>query len=301
MTDRFRGVWPALLTPLAADGRPALDVLTRLIERLVAEGLDGLYVTGSTGQWPLLAFDERTAIVERAVAAAGGRVPVIVHVGANATDEAAALARHAARAGADAVSAVAPTYYAHSAEAATEHYRRIGAATDLPLYVYHLGGVSGAIARPAEYVERLLALPHIAGMKYTERDLYTLGVIHALAGERLRLFSGADELLCHAALSGAVGAIGSFYNVWGGACRRARAAFAAGDVEAGRRFMLTFQRVLARVMEPGGVWSFLRGAVRVKHGVDVGRPRAPLGVAEREWREGEVERLVAEVDEAAPS
>jgi N-acetylneuraminate lyase len=300
MPPAYSGIWPAVVTPIAADGRPALEALEQLVDRFVAEGLDGLYLTGSTGQWPLLAADERRAIVECAVRAAAGRVPVMVHVGANATDDAVTLARHAARAGADAISAVAPTYYTHAPDAVLEHYRRIGEATDLPLYVYHLSGVSGAIGHPARYVDRLLSIPHVAGMKYTERDLYTLGVIHALAGDRLCLLSGADEVLCHAVLSGASGAIGTFYNVWGAACRRARTACAAGQVVAASRFMLVFQRVLAGLLEPFAVWTFLRAAVRLRHGVDIGLPRAPLGVADPPWPDEKVQRQLDEVDAAAP-
>src|SRR6516164_5758426 len=105
MTKTFGGVWPAVLTPFA-DGRPALAVLERLTDLFARQGLGGLYVGGSTGQWPLLTADERRAIAECVVRAAAGRIPVMVHVGAASTAEAVALARHAAQVGADAVSAV---------------------------------------------------------------------------------------------------------------------------------------------------------------------------------------------------
>jgi N-acetylneuraminate lyase len=297
MKTEFGGIWPAMLTPLTAEGGPAFAALEQLTDLFVRQGLDGLYLLGSTGQWPLLTPDERRAIAECVVRTAAGRVPVMVHVGAVATAEAVALARHAARIGADAVSAVAPIYYPHSADAVFEHYRRIGEAAGLPLYVYHLNLVNQLRLGPQEYVERLLALPHIGGMKITDHDLYTFGLIHAAAGDRLRLFSGADEVMCHAVLSGAVGAIGTFYNLWGPACRRARQAFVAGSVAAGRAFMLRFQTAIARVLSAGSAWTFLRAALRCKYRIDVGMPRPPLGAADKPWSDADVERMIALVDE----
>ena len=72
-------------------------------------------------------------------------------------------------------------------------------------------------------------------MKITDHDLYPFGLIHAYAGDRLRLFSGADEVMCHAVPRGAVGAIGTFYNLWGPACACARDATVAGRRRGGPR------------------------------------------------------------------
>ncbi len=296
MATQFKGLWPAMLTPMKADGKPAYDVLERLTDLYVTQGLDGIYLVGSTGQWPMLSFTERCGIAECVIKAAAGRIPVMVHVGATCTTDAEELARHAARIGAQAVSSVAPIYYSHSADTVFEHYRRIGAASDLPLYVYHLSIVNQPKLASEDYVDRLLSIPNIGGMKITDSDLLLFGLIHGRAGDRLRLFSGADEVMCHAAVSGAVGAIGTFYNLWGQACRKAREAFVAGSVESGRAFMLRFQTAVARVIGSGSVWSFLRSAMRIKHGIDVGMPRAPLGIKDRPWEEAEVKRLVDLVD-----
>ena len=299
MQPTFSGLWPAMLTPLDASGEPNLAAVEKLVEWFVSEGLDGLYLTGSTGQWPLLNLEQRKAVAERAVRTAAGRIKTMVHVGAVATEDAVELARHARKVGADAISSVAPVYYAASSDATFEHYRRVGEAGELPFFAYHLSQVNQLSLDAREYVERLLSVPNLAGMKFTDRDLYQFGLLHSYGGERLQLFSGADELLCHAVLCGAIGAIGTFYNVWGPACRKARQEFAAGSVERGRRFMLVFQRAIHEAMRSHGVWSFLRGAVQLKSGIDVGMPRAPLGGLDKPWPEGELRRIVEMVDEAA--
>jgi N-acetylneuraminate lyase len=298
MQKKYHGIWPAVLTPLTPAGEPNLEQAEKLVELFVQQGLGGLYLLGSTGQWPLLALDQRQAVAERVVKTAAGRIPVMIHVGAVATDDAVLLAKHAAKIGAEAISTVAPIYYTSSADVIFEHYRRIGAATELPLFVYHLSIVNQTTLDPKEYAERLLTLPHIAGMKITERDLYLFGLLHNFAGDRLQLFSGADEVLCHAVLSGAIGAIGTFYNLWGPSCQKARKAFAEGDVEVGRRFMLVFQKAIAQIIRSGSTWSFLRSAMRLKYDIDVGMPRAPLAVMEKPWQDAQVESLIASVDEA---
>lgn len=214
MTTKFGGVWPAMITPVAPDGKPDIPACEQLVNLFVKQGLGGIYLIGSTGQWPLFTVYERKAIAEAVVKAAAGKIPVMVHVAAVTTDDAIQLAKHAARIGADAVSAVGPIYYQHSVDTIFDYYKHIGGASDLPLYAYHLSGVSQMSLGPREYAERFLKVPNAAGMKITACDLYPFGLIHGVGGDRLQLFSGADEVMCHAVLSGAIGAIGTFYNLW---------------------------------------------------------------------------------------
>lgn len=294
----FGGVWPAFLTPLDSSGAPCEKAIEQLVELFVQQKLGGLYVVGSTGQWPLLSLEHRRKILERVVKTASGRIPVMAHVGAVATEDAVGLARHAASVGADAVSSVTPIYYQASADVMFEHYRQIGKASELPLFVYHLSTVNPVSLEASDYVDRILALPNIAGMKITDRDLFQFGLMHTHSKGRLQLFSGADELLCHAAFSGAMGAIGTFYNLWGPACQTARERTVAGDFERTRKFMLVFQDAIGRVVRSASVWTFLRSAMQLKYKIDVGMPRAPLGSLDKPWAEADVAKIVAMVDDA---
>lgn len=282
-----------MLTPLDGASHPNLNVCEQLVDLFARQGLDGIYVAGSTGQWPLLSVDERMAVAERVVAAARGRLPVMVHVGAISTADSIALAKHSARIGADAVSAVGPIYYSYSADAVFEHLRAVATATDLPFFAYHLSSASRVAIDPRAFAERLLTLPNIAGMKITDQDLYPFGLIRGVVGDRLQLFSGADEVMCQAVLSGAIGAIGTFYNLWGPECRAARQATVAGDIATGLAFMLRFESALADVFANGGMWTFLRTAIRLKHGIDVGLPRPPLAATDHQWSDDEASRILS--------
>lgn len=275
MPHEFAGVWPAMVTPLDESGRPAIELLDDLVDLYINQGLGGLYVLGSAGQALLLSPNERRAIAARVVKTVAGRLPVIVHVGANTTDEAVQLAKHAREIGADGIATIGPVFYPLQTDDIFEHYRRIGAAGSLPFFVYQIDAVNQPKLPPREYVSRVMDLPHIAGMKITGPDLYQFGLLHKYSEGKLKLFSGSDQLQCHAILSGAAGAIGFFYNLWGVECRAARAALLAGDVAAASQFMLTFQQVTHEV-HAGGAWPFLRAAMRARFGIDIGRPRAPL-------------------------
>src|SRR5690606_18285203 len=139
--------------------------------------------------------------------------------------------------------------------------------TDLPFFPYQLGdhSIPGDLL---SFIVQLLEIPHVAGMKLTTNQLVEIGAIHNFANGRLRLFSGADELFCHASLCGTVGAIGTFYNLWGVSCKHVLNEFRNGNFELGRHFMLNFQDVIRQVLP--NIWTFMRSAMRMKYNIDIG-------------------------------
>jgi len=288
MSDKFSGLWPAMFTPVDDEGNPALNELAKLVELLIGQGLDGLYILGSTGQGVLFTEAQRKLVTEQVMQVTAGRVPVMVQVGSMTTDESVRLAKHAAATGADAVSSVGPIYFTGNTTAALAHYREIATATDLPFFPYQLG--SNTMGDIGNFVTRLLDIPNVAGMKLTTGQLMEISTIHLHAGERLRLFSGADELFCQASLCGTVGAIGSFYNLWGEACKRVLEAFQQGDYQQAKEFMLEFQRIILFVLP--NIWTFLRKAMQLKYGIDIGRTKAPLGTMQQEWEDAEVRSIL---------
>ena len=140
MTDKLaRGIWPALVTPFTDDGSAlAPERVAPLIGHLLEQGSQGFFVCGGTGEGIAMSVPERKAMAEASISAVSGQVPLILQVGATATDNAVALAQHAAQAGADAVASVAPIDRPNDLEAAVAHYAAIGAASDLPFYIYWL-------------------------------------------------------------------------------------------------------------------------------------------------------------------
>jgi len=293
MKEKFSGLWPAMFTPVDSKGEPALDQLEKLTELFIAQQLDGIYILGSTGQGLLFNEEQRKRVTQRVSKVVNGRIPVMVQVGALTTEEAIRLARHAEQCGVNAISSVGPVYYSGNAAMALAHYKAIANATQLPFFPYQLGE-NFIPGDTIQFVKQLLTIPHITGMKLTTNQLLEISSIYNYAGDRLRLFSGSDELFCHAALCGAVGAIGSFYNIWGAECKHVLAAFKEGDYGLAQEFMLCFQKVIRNILPNS--WTFFRKAMLLKYQIDIGAAKAPLGNTQAEWEDKAVVAIFEELE-----
>jgi len=293
----FKGVWPALLTPTSTDGTVLFDELEKLVELLITQGMDGLYILGSTGQGVLLREEQRRRITEAALSINKGRIPIIAQVGAMTTSESVRLAKHAAGCGAAGISSMPPIHYGQfDAAMAVIHYRAIAEASDLPFFPYQHGGASYT-ANISEYFDAFLAIPNIAGLKLTTSNLLQISALSTKSNGKLALFSGADELMCHAAMCGTVGAIGTMYNLWGPECQSVRRAFVNGNVSLGTNFMMVFQEVIMKILP--NLWSFIKQAMWLRYRIDIGTVLPPLGNTNEPWQEHEVEKLVNLVIQAA--
>lgn len=292
-TQKFKGVWPALFTPVKTDGTLNSTELEKLVELMIEQEMDGIYLLGSTGQGFLFSESERKEIAARTLDFVSGRVPVIVQVGAMNTEESIRLAKHAADHGADGISSVGPIYYAATSDMAITHYRRIAEATDLPFFPYQIGG-----AASKEVIQRLLEMPQVAGMKLTTGQLLEIGSIKNQAGDKWQLFSGADELMCQAAICGTVGAIGTFYNMFGPTCKYVRAQFMEGAVIEGQNFMLAFQQFIETILPY--VWSFVDRSMYLKYNIKIGPAKAPLLNPPMPWNDDEILAMMEKVETYGP-
>lgn len=213
MKKLFSGVIPAMVTPYREDGRIDTEAIEQLVERLIENGVAGLFVCGSSGEWWLLTEEERMQAVEAAVKAAAGRVPVMAHIGANATGSACRLANHAEKAGADAVSALPPIGRPYPPDAVWEHFRAIADSTGLPLYLYHLPQIYGDLITMDRFVQALEEIPTLAGAKFSSYRIDDLIDIKLRAQGRLNIISGCGEQLLSAMANGADGSICTWYNI----------------------------------------------------------------------------------------
>ncbi len=207
-TRNFGGILPAVVTPFDENDHFNRKAFERLLERLYRVPIDGLYVNGQTGEGLLQPVEQRKQVAEAALQCSPKGKTIIIHVGAYRTSDAVELARHAATIGAHAVASL-PPLGAYSFEEIDAYYRALAAASDLPLVLYYFPAISPAIQQ-AEQVLRLLEIPNVIGVKFTDHDLYKLSRIKQRG---CVLFNGHDEVLIAGMLMGADGGIGSFYNL----------------------------------------------------------------------------------------
>src|SRR5687767_15657669 len=161
--SRLRGSLTALVTPFQ-NGSVDESAFRELVDWQIAEGTNGLVPVGTTGESPTLTHNEHGQVVEWCVDQAKGRVPVIAGAGSNSTAEAVSLAKHAEKAGADAVLVVTPYYNKPTQEGLYQHFKAINDAIGIPIIIYNIPARS-VIDMSVQTMARLFELKNVAGVK----------------------------------------------------------------------------------------------------------------------------------------
>jgi 4-hydroxy-tetrahydrodipicolinate synthase len=208
----FTGVFPAMTTPFASDGRIDHETLADDAQRLEEAGVAGLVPAGSTGESATLTHDEHIEVVETVVEAVDD-VPVIAGSGSNSTHEAVDLSRRAAAAGADALLLISPYYNKPEQAGFIEHFRAVADAVDLPQIVYNVPSRTGKNVEP-ETVAELATHENIRAYKAASGDIAQISeVIEYTRNEDLAVLSGDDALTLPVCTLGGRGVISVAGNV----------------------------------------------------------------------------------------
>jgi 4-hydroxy-tetrahydrodipicolinate synthase len=211
------------------DGSLDYEAYRALVDWHVAEGSDALVVVGTTGESPTVSMDEHAELIRVAVEHAAGRIPIIAGVGANSTDEAIHLARHAHKVGAQAGLSVVPYYNKPTQEGLYRHFRAIAEAVELPTVLYNVPGRTVA-DMSNETVLRLAEVPGIIGIKDATGDIGRGALLLRDAPAGFQVLSGDDATAAALILLGARGNISVTANVAPRLMHDLCAAALAGDV-----------------------------------------------------------------------
>ncbi|BBS10617.1 N-acetylneuraminate lyase [Klebsiella aerogenes] len=264
MVSHLRGVMPALLTPFDAEQNIDRASLRRLVRFNIEQGVDGVYVGGSTGEAFVQSLSEREEVLEIVAEEAKGKITLIAHVGCVSTAESQQLAAAAKRYGFDAVSAVTPFYYPFSFEEHCDHYRAIiDSADGIPMVVYNIPALSG-VKLTLEQINQLVTLPGVGALKQTSGDLYQMEQIRR-AHPELVLYNGYDEIFASGLLAGADGGIGSTYNIMAWRYLGIVQALKEGDTAKAQLLQHECNKVIDLLVKVG----VFRGLKTVLHYMDV--------------------------------
>ncbi len=282
----LRGLVAATFTPFRADGSLAIDRIPPVIDHVIASGVSGLYVCGSTGEGPLLTTAEREAVAAATVKAAKGRVPVVIQVGHNSLADARQLAAHAQTIGADAISATPPGYFKpDTVDNFIDCLVDITAgAPKLPFYLYHIPVISGVRFDLLEFLSAAeKRLPSLRGVKFSDPSLHEMLACIEYGGGRYDILFGVDEMLLGGLAFGARGAVGSTYNFAAPLYRKIIAAFDRGDLAEARRLQSLAAEMIRIIIGNGGRGG-LKAAMALV-GADCGYSRLPTRTCTPEQRE----------------
>jgi len=223
--------------------------MRRLVDFQIAQGVHGLWVMGTTGEFAAFTEDERAALVGCVVEQASGRIPVV----ANVSDAATRLVlRHAARAekaGANAVAVTPPYYYPHSQGELLSHYRAVAATTSLPVFIYNIPQtvrVAVALQTAVELAED----GTVAGIKDSQNNLEWFRELTLRLGRSrpaFRAFAGTRHLIDAAVLAGAAGAIPSLANTHPTLCVATYESAARGDFAEAARSQTQIVEIESRI------------------------------------------------------
>ena len=223
----FRGSFTALVTPFK-NGSLDQKAFRDLVDWQIAEGTRGLVPVGTTGESPTLSHDEHQSVVEWCVEQARGRVPVVAGAGSNSTKEAIDLARHAEKAGANAVLVVTPYYNKPTQEGLYQHFKAINDAIGIPIIIYNIPPRS-VIDMSVETMTRLSELKNIAGVKDATANVVRVSQQRAAMGPDFNQLSGEDATALGFMAHGGHGCISVTANVAPQACATFYDALLRGD------------------------------------------------------------------------
>lgn len=250
---KFSGIMSALVSCIDEQGKVKEEPMRRLMDWHLKEGFTGFYLTGGTGEGPVLQKETRIEIAEIAKDHIKGRGKLIAHVGAIDLKTATELARHAGEIGLDAISSVPPFFFGYGEQQIKDYYTALAEASGLPVLIYAspLSGVNITW----DMVDRLMEIPGVIGLKWTNYDYFTMHRIKELKGGNINVINGPDECLLCGLTMGADGGIGATYNVMPKLFSKIYDSFKAGDMEAAREAQFKANKLIEVILKFGVVCS----------------------------------------------
>lgn len=271
---RLQGIITAMATPLDEKEEIAEDGVKKLTEHLINNGIAGLFVLGTNGEFYSLAKKQKLRLAQLTVQAAAGRVPVYAGVGGISTNEVVALAKEMAQQGVTALSVITPYLIHLTQEELIHHYETIADASPLPIILYNIPANTQLTIAP-ETVLRLAKHPNIIGIKDSSGQLDQMSTYLSLVKEEdFDVLVGSDSKILSALQLGATGAVAATSNVLTKTDVGIYQAFLAGDIEKATSLQESIN-AFRGVLKLGSVPAVLKQALTMIQ-LPVGQPCLPV-------------------------
>jgi len=287
---KVEGIITALVTPLTENGEIKEEAFEDLIDFQIKHGVNGFFPLGTAGEGMKLPVEKRMKAAEIVVEKTRGRVPIILHVGTQDTVTTVELARHGKEIGVDAIGAVGPFFYKPDTEGLIMHYKRIGEAVDLPLFVYN--NVSGQGYNITVDTFGLIAgeCPTVCGVKDTSYRVDQIQEYVYRFGDEYMIISAGDPLIFVNLAVGAVAHICAVSNVVPEIPVQIYEAVKRRDYDRARELQFRLNEI-RKALKKGPYLSTYKEALRMR-GINVGTVSSPL----RPMKDNERKRLREELE-----
>lgn len=291
--NKLTGLIAAPHTPFNPDSSINYPVIDKIAEHLVSQGVNGVYICGTTGEGIHCSVTERKQIAERWVAASQGKLSITLHTGALSIVDSLELSRHAETLDIFATSVIGPCFFKPgSVDDLVEYCRIIAAAAPSKGFYYYHSGMSGLNLDMEKFlITAADNIPNLSGMKFNSGDMYEFQRCLRVNNGQFDIPFGVDEFLPAGLACGAVGAVGSTYNYAAPLYHRLINSFNQGDHQDVAACMDKVIAIIRVLVEYGGVAA---GKLAMKlHGIDVGDPRRPLRPMTAEQKKDALKKLQA--------
>ncbi len=285
----------APFTPMQADGTINFSLIKEYAEFIIRNGIEGVFLCGTTGEGALLSREERMQVVEKWKDAIKGRIKMIVHVAHTSYAEAVILAKHAKEQGAYAISSMAPLFLKpNSAKELADYCKKIADATpELPFYYYHIPAVTSVDVSMLKLLEEANErIPNFGGLKYTKSDLFEYSLCRKYKDGKYEILFGLDEIYLSALPFGMSGGVGGTYNHCFNLYPKIKEAYKKGDMKTALELQNKSQDFIQILIKYGG--NVIAGKRMMRFmGLDMGPNRTPV----RTISEEETEKMKKELQE----
>ena len=283
------GVIPPMVTPLTPDGSLDVRGVERLVEHIVAGGVHGLFLLGTTGEAPDLPYEVRRELVERACRQVAGRIPVLVGITDTVFSESLKLAKFAKSCGASALVAAPPYYFAAGQPELVDYYTRLADGIPLPLYLYNMPSQVKVMIEVKTVVE-LAKHPNVAGLKDSSGNIgyFNACRYHLRDRKDFAILIGPEEAMGEVVLMGASGGVAGGANLFPRTFVDIYDAAVAKDVDRVRELQERIMRVSSLIYGVGHHNSrFVKGVKCALSLMGIcsdamAAPREPFNAADRE-------------------
>jgi len=275
--SKYQGIFPAFYACYDRDGNISPGAVEKFTKHLIAKGVKGLYVGGSSGECIYQSVAERKLLLEHVMKAAEGRVTVIAHVACNNTADSRELAGHAESLGVDAIASIPPIYFHLPPYAIVEYWNSISAAApNTDFFIYNIPQLAG-VALTMPLLKEMLKNSRVAGVKNSSMPVQDIQMFKAAGGEDFVVMNGPDEQLMSGLVIGADGGIGGTYGVMPELYRKIYELVKAGKLAEARPIQYAADAVIYKMCEAhGNLYAVQKEILRRREGIDIGDVRAPL-------------------------
>ena len=247
----FKGLGVALVTPFMENGAIDFAAVAKIVDNLIAGGVDYILVLGTTGETPTLSTDERKALIRFVRDRVAGRVKLMVGVGGNCTHDVVKTLRTWDLRGYDAVLSVNPYYNKPNQEGLYQHFKAIAKASPLPVMLYNIPGRTGVNMAPETIARLATDCDNIIGVKEASGNLEQMEQIKALTPSNFLLISGDDGLTVEVVKRGGVGVISVLANAYPAETKEFVSLALDGNTEEAEQKLKALDGIISSLFEEG--------------------------------------------------